>query len=778
MTAADGLAGAVWITTAAPIPPAGLRPAYEFRRRFEVSRRAGARLIVTAHGVYEAFLNGVRVGDEELAPGATSYRKTLHVQSHDVGDLLRDGENELRLVVSDGWFRGKCGPRRIADNFGTQIAVVARLDVEGNPLLLTDASWEVSAGSIVSADLMDGQQTDLRRIGEEQWVPVIESADPLTLDTSRLQRSTSPAVRRREIFAPRVIRRLTSGRQIVDFGQNLNGWVRLTVRSPRDTRIELTHGETLGPSGDLDLDNLAYHQGPGLPMIGVGQKDAVISRGVDGDVFEPRHTTHGFRYVAVDGLSDSLVESDIVAVQVRSDLSPIGTFHSGNQRVNDLHRIAVSSWRANTCDIPTDCPQRERWGYTGDFQIFVRSAAFLDDISGFSRKWLRSLADDQHPSGLIPNVAPHCGVPPVDPQRPISFDGAAGWGDAATIVPWELYRQYGDLEALLEAYPMMVAWVDHVAGMAAAQRHPTRVEGSPEPAEHERFLWDSGWQWGEWLEPGVKFDYAADRAVVATAYFSHSAGIVAEAAALHGHTDDMKRFRALSDSAADAWRREFLRPDGSVVPATQANYVRALAFGLIPPALASASAGHLVDLIARNGWRLSTGFLSTGLLLPVLADSGHADVAYRLLSQTEEPSWMTMLERGATTVWEAWDGVDADGVAHDSLNHYSKGAVISFLHEYAAGLRPLEPGYARIGIRPFPHRDLGSAAASLQTRSGRVASAWTWSEQRFSLRVTVPEGATAEVVLPDGAVHDVGAGEYRFDIDFAGEESDWQSVDK
>jgi len=762
--AAELLTGAQWITTSAPVPPAGQRPAYEFRAQFTLADvPEHAALHATAHGIYEAFINGVRVGDQELAPGATSYHKTLYVQSYEVASLLRAGSNELRFVVSDGWFRGKCGPRRLADNFGTEIALIARLDMPAETLV-TDTSWKVAEGAIISADLMDGQTTDLRRIGQENWEPAVFSGDVLTDDWSRLKSSPAPPVRTAQTYPAAAVTRLESGRQIVDFGQILNGRVRLRLHAAAGTSVTLTHGEALDAQGDLTLANLDYFQGPGKPVLGVGQRDVVISRGVDGDVFEPTHTTHGFRYVAVDGLEQDVQLDDIDAVLLRSDLPAISEFTTGNERVNELHRISVASWRANTLDLPTDCPQRERWGYTGDFQIFVRSAAFLENIDGFARKWLQSLADDQQPNGLVRNVAPHCGVPPVDPARPISFDGAAGWGDAATIVPAELFRQYGDPQVLAENYPMMSAWVDYAAGVAASGRHPSRVEARPEPAEHEQWLWDSGWQWGEWLEPDVPFDYFADKAVVATAYLARSAQIVADAARLLGKDADAVRFGDLAERAADAWRQEFLTAEGTVEPATQANIVRGLAFGLIPQEHVPAAAAQLVGLIEANGNRLTTGFLSTGLLLPVLADTGHADVAYRLLFQTEEPSWMTMLDRGATTVWEAWNGIDADGNAHESLNHYSKGAVIAFLHEYSAGITPLEPGYARIGIRPFPDRRLGSVAASLESPHGRVASSWVWEGDTFTLNVEVPAGTSAQVTLPNGAVHEVGPGTAQFSI--------------
>ncbi|MBO1739497.1 alpha-L-rhamnosidase [Leifsonia sp. TF02-11] len=759
---AEALADATWITTPDAVPAPGQRPAYEFRRTFDFTDTAtSAILTVTAHGVYEAFLNGERVGDFELTPGLTSYRKTLQVQQYDVTASIVAGRNELVLVVSDGWFRGRVGAHRVPDSFGTRTAVVAALAIEtaeGTIRVVTDSTWETGVGAIVQADLMDGQTSDLRRLGRTDWQRIAISDDALTQDTDRLVWSVAPPVRKAESFTPVAITRLASGRQVVDFGQNLNGWVRLTGLGPADTTIQLTHGEALDHDGDLTLEHLDIAVAPGLPKLPVGQRDTVISRGAPSDVFEPRHTSHGFRYVAVDGLEEDLAAEAITAHQVRTDLHHTGTFSSSDPRLNELHRIAVASWRSNSLDIPTDCPHRERWGYTGDFQIFARSAAYLDDISGFARKWLTSLADDQHGDGTITNVAPDCGIEP-DPVIPISFDGSAGWGDAATIVPWELYRAYGDPSILAETAPMMRAWVDYAARAAAGGRHPSREASRPEPAPHERFLWDTGWHWGEWLEPDVPFNPQGDPAIVATAYLAHSAQLTADAARVIGDVAEAERYARLAQDVADAWRTEFLNADGTLTVPTQANYVRGLAFGLIPAELTAAAADQLVRLIEENGTHLGTGFLSTGMLLPVLADNGYADVAYDLLFQGDEPGWLVMLERGATTVWESWSGIDAGGNPHESLNHYSKGAVVTFLHEYVAGIRPAEPGYPKVDIRPHLDERLTWAEGSLETPHGVIRSRWDRDGGKVTIRVSVPEGVAAIVHLPNGELHEVGAGE-------------------
>ncbi|WP_146032396.1 family 78 glycoside hydrolase catalytic domain, partial [Actinomyces qiguomingii] len=772
--------------TPTPTPVAGNRPAYELRTHLDASaaEAAGsARLTATAHGIYEAFLNGERVGDVELAPGATSYRKTLYVQTWDVTGMLREGENELRLVVSDGWFRGRCGASRIPDNYGEVTAVIAALtlgasspdagtgDEAGGPAVrrvVTGPGWEVTVGAITAADLMDGQTTDLLQLGREKWQPATAADTPLTRDRTRLAVSPGPPTRPGELLPALQIFQLPSGRQIVDFGRMLNGRVRMADLGPWGTRLTLTHFEVRNADGDMTTDHLRYAPPFRKEPYPIGQVDTIISRGVEGDVVEPRHTTHGFRYVAVDGANWPLDPDLITAVEVRSDLTQRGGFTCSNLDVNRLHARAMWAWRSNSCEVPTDCPQRERWGYTGDFQVFARTAAFFDDIAGFARKWLRSLADEQREDGTITNVAPNVGV---DDDSPLpDLDGAAGWGDAATIVPWEMYRAYGDVEALAEAYPMMRRWVERVERVAAAGRHPTRAENHPEWREHDRFLWDTGFQWGEWAEPGVEWDPQKDYGIVATAYFARSARIVADTAEILGERDDAVRFGELADRVAAAWRAEFVvrtkkskksgKPLIRLTESTQANYVRALAFDLLTPAQRADAAAGLASLIRRNHYRLSTGFLATGLLLPTLADAGYLELAYEVLLQREEPGWMVMVERGATSIWEEWNGIDAEGRPHGSQNHYAKGAVSTFLHEYVAGIRPAAPGYTAVEIAPRPGGGITSNRSFLETAGGPIELGWRITDEGFRMWGETPPGVPTTLRLPDGRVVETTGGKY------------------
>jgi alpha-L-rhamnosidase len=503
---------------------------------------------------------------------------------------------------------------------------------------------------------------------------------------------------------------------------------------------------------------------PFLPEpLSAGQVDSVVSAGREGDVFDPRFTTHGFQYVRIEGHPGPLGADDVTGVVVHTDLPARGTFTCNDQRINRLHDAAVWSLRGNACDIPTDCPTRERAGWTGDWQLYVPTATFLYDVAGFSAKWLRDLAAGQWEDGTLTGMAP---MPVAERSGFLrTTNGSAGWGDAAVLVPWEIHQEYGDLALLEETWPMVVGWLDRVERMATTDRHPDRVAGSAQPAAHERFLWDTGFHWGEWLEPGGEpQDFpafvAADKSDVATAFYAWSTRHAAQIAELLGKPDDATRYAELSAAVVDAWRTEFLDADGHVTPYTQANLVRALRFGLVPDELRQQAADDLADLVRKADTHLETGFLATPDLLPVLADHGHLDLAYELLLQDTEPSWLTMIDRGATTMWERWEGIDENGVPHESLNHYSKGAVVSFLHRYVAGLQRVEPTWRRFRVEPRPGGGITRASAVHETPHGTASVAWERGE-RLEVTVTVPPGCVAEVVLPDGAT-EVGPGTHVF----------------
>jgi alpha-L-rhamnosidase len=441
-------------------------------------------------------------------------------------------------------------------------------------------------------------------------------------------------------------------------------------------------------------------------------------------------------------------------VVVHSDLRRTGWFECSDERLNRLHEAAVWSFRDNACDIPTDCPHRERYGWTGDWQVFAPTAAFLYDVAGFSAKWLRDLAADQRSDGAVAH-----GVPDTMPAEVSKNEvpiGSAGWGDAAVIVPWEMYCAYGDTRLLEDQWNSMASWVEYALRCARQGRHPNRAALRPEASEYEAYIWDTGFHWGEWAEPGDDvsdiFAQKRDEGVVATAYMHLSCRLLADIASLLNRGAAAARYRELATSTKLAWQHEFIGADGLLIPDTQATYTRALAFDLVPNDARPRMADRLVQLIRGAGNHLGTGFLATPFLLPVLADTGYPDVAFTLLLQNTEPSWLNMIDRGATTIWEYWDGIGRDGVVHRSLNHYTKGVVISFLHRYVAGIRPGsgEPAYRRFRVEPLIGGGIRSASAILDSPYGRIATSWRLEANTFVLDVLVPPGTCAEVRLPNG----------------------------
>jgi alpha-L-rhamnosidase len=622
-------------------------------------------------------------------------------------------------------------------------------------------------GAIVQADLIAGERVDQRvRADDLEW----RDAMVVDRDVAVLCASPAPPVCRIETLRPLSVTRLGPTRHVVDLGQNVNGWVRLADAGPAGTVVTLTHGEALDAAGDVTLEHLQPVEYPSMDRLDAGQVDVVVSDG-SGRAFEPRHTTHGFRYVRVEGHPGPLTEDDVTGVVVHTDLRRTGWFECSDTDLNRLHEAAVWSFRGNACDVPTDCPQRERAGWTGDWQIFAPTAAFLYDVAGFSTKWLRDLAADQRADGAVRNFAPDMAPEGADDSFVKTFiEGSSGWGDAAVLVPWAMWLGYGDRRLLEEQWESMTRWIGFAEHVAATKRHPSRIERAPEPGPHEQYLWDTGFHWGEWLEPDVdQSDFFAnmattDFAIVATAFLAHSAAVLSRIASVLGRPEDERRYAELAKNARNSWCAEFTEIDGRVRSIRQADCVRALAFRLVPDTHRAVVAAQLAQLVRDAGTHLNTGFLATPDLLPVLAEHGHLDLAYELLFQRTPPSWLAMIDRGATTIWEDWNGIDDAGNATASLNHYSKGAVISFLHRNVAGIRVVAdgPGYRHFVIQPEPGGGLTWARAALESPYGRIETSWSAGDGNLHLEVTVPPGTTAEVVLPDGARAEVGPGRATF----------------
>jgi alpha-L-rhamnosidase len=754
--------------------PFGTRPAHILRTTFTAAEVVRARLYSTALGVYEVFLNGERAGTVELAPGSTSYDRTLYAQAADVTSSLLPGANTVEIVLSDGWYRGQVGAFRKPAGWGELLAARLELHLEladgSRQTVRTDERWTSAPSPITRADLMDGQITDfLAARGPER--PVLVDA----VTAPPIDWSPAPPVRRIEDRPVASLTRLPDGAWIADFGQNASGWIALTDLGPAGTRTVIDHGEHLDPvTGDLTTTHLDI-QRPGDPVTVFVQHDEAVSSGAADELFEPRHTVHGFRYARLQRGEVPLDASSLTMRVVHTDLRTTGTFACSHQDLNHLHEVARWSFRGNAVDVPTDCPTRERIGWTGDYQVFLPSAARLYDVSGFSRKWLRSVRDDQLDDGRIANFSPDGRrIKLRGDKRLDMMTGSAGWGDAIVLVPWELYRTYGDRQVLAENWDAMLRWVEWALATARTARHPSRVARSEVPLPHEEFIWDGSFHWGEWAEPKPRTGdgspestdddpeawMTTDKGEVGTAFLYRSAVTLAGIARVLGREAAADRYTGLGERIKEAWRTEFLHDTGRTTADTQASYVRALAYGLAPEKLRDAVATRLTELIEEAGTHLGTGFLSTAHLLPVLADTGHVDLAYRVLLQRTSPSWLGMLDRGATTVWEEWDGVDEDGNANASLNHYSKGAVIQFLHTHTLGLRQAANSVAweRFVVAPVPHASVDWARGTFDSPRGTIAVEWRLVDDELDITVDVPPTAFATVVFPDGAEVTAGPG--------------------
>ena len=698
-------------------PPVG-EPPLDLRREFTLAREpVRARLYATARGVYEARLNGTRVGDLELAPGWTEYHRRIQYQTYDVTSLLRKGGNVLAATVADGWWSGFVGfdERRAARHYGDHPEFLAQLVVDfadgSRQVVATDAAWHERPGPVRSADLLMGEHVDLSMV-EEPWRPVAvlgTEPGPLVAEPDHPVRIT------REV-APVSVTTREPGRFIVDFGQNLVGRVRLTVRGAGfGQRISLRHAEILD-GGELYVENLRRARAT----------DVHIAGGGDVEVFEPRFAVHGFRYLEVSGYPGDLSAIDVTARVLHNDTPWTGHFECSDPMVNQLQANISWGQRGNFVAVPTDCPQRdERLGWLGDAQIFAPTASRNADVATFLARWLRDVVTGQDADGAFRDVAPALLIP---------REAAPAWGDAGVIIPWHLWRVYGDRRVLAECFDAMVAWVAHI------RRHNPDL----------RWRHRTGNSYGDWLQ----LDVTTPRDVLSTAYFARSAQLVAQAADVLGRHDVAAEHRALHAAIRDAFIESYVDGNGRVEGGTQTAYLLALAFGLVPAELVPAAVAHLAADIEKRDNRLTTGFVGVALLCPVLADHGRADLAYALLQQEEFPSWGYSIRQGATTIWERWDGWTEHGgfqaAAMNSFNHYSLGSVGDWLYGRVAGIdqTPESVAYSELLLRPLPGGTLTWARAEQETARGRVACGWSRDGDRVTVTATVPPGSTAVLEVP------------------------------
>ncbi|MFK4296498.1 alpha-L-rhamnosidase [Arthrobacter sp. GAS37] len=766
LTLAGGYLGGPWQAEAIGLPAVAgeeipLGQPGQLRHEFTVGPGlTRGTLFATAHGVYQAEINGSEVDDQVLKPGWTAYADRLNHETTDVTSLLRAGANAVGVWLAGGWYTEKYGFHGFAKPFyGVQPAVKVELHLEyadgTRQTVASGPDWRgTTAGALVSSGIYAGEAFDARRLevgwsspgfDDSHWLPAFVDSGAVDFKSwAEATPAVAPPVRRIEEMPVREVLTTPSGATVLDFGQNLVGRLRIRVSGDAGHRITLRHAEVL-EGGELSL----------RPLRLASATDSYTLAGGGEEEWEPRFTFHGFRYAQVDNWPGELDPAAITAVVIHNDMRRTGWFECSDPMLNRLHENALWGMRGNFLALPTDCPQRdERLGWTGDIQVFSPTASYLYDSLGFLSSWLQDLAIEQsHRNGVVPIVVPAVlGML----ESPV-----AAWGDAATVVPWVLYERFGDRGLLGRQYQSMCDWADALL----------RVRDSSG-------LWQGQMQLGDWLDPAAPPDKpGAARThgdIVASAYLFRSLELAAKAAAVLGADDDHGKYSTLAEDVRSAFLSEYVTPSGRMVSDAQTAYSLALMFGICTDPVQRQALGHrLAELARLGGYRIATGFVGTPLIADALTITGHMDAAERLLTQTECPSWLYPVTQGATTIWERWDSILEDGSINPgemtSFNHYALGAIADWMHRTVAGLAPAAPGYRKQHIAPRPLRSLQHASTSHETPYGLASAAWKRSGERIRVEAVVPPGTTAVVSLPDGSEEfEVGSGRHAWTVPDAG----------
>ncbi|MFW5861225.1 MAG: family 78 glycoside hydrolase catalytic domain [Spirochaetota bacterium] len=733
------------------------------RKTFTIKKRIrSASLVLTACGLYKGYVNGQAVGNQVFMPGFTDYTRRLQFQSYDVTSMLNKGENVIGVILGDGWYRGKLGLFSRRYQYGLKTKLLAVLEITyddgSNELIHTDTTWKATQdGPILKSDWKDGEIYDATceidgwntvSFDDSQWHEVYPSPYEGALVPTEGEK-----ILEHETFKPEVF--ITpDGSTVLDFGQNMYGYVKFVVTGKSGHTVTLQHGETLDEKGNFTLKNLSPEGGfmwkidPLLQKIIYTLKEGKQS-------YKPSFTAHGFRYVKLENWPEQVRPENFTAIAIYSDMQETGYFQCSNPMINQLVGNAKWSQKSIFLDVPTDCPTRERAPWTGDISVFAEAGSYMMNTKKFLAKWLKDLALRQRDDGCVPNFIPSVG------WDSDFFDGSAGWGDAAITVPFTLYTFFGDKTILKTQYDSMVKWMDFLEKRAKKSHPLSWFRKNP----YRKYTIDTGYHWGEWLEPGSVMSLTIAKniikpdAEVATAYFAYSSKLMAEVAGILGKTDHAQKYRELHENIKKAYRYNFTK-NGKVRSRRQCRYIRPVALDLLPDEEKKQNIRKLNEIVIHNNYRIGTGFLTTPFILPVLCEYGFVETAYRMIQNTERPGWLYAIRKGATTIWENWNGIDEKGVPRDSLNHFAYGAVVGWLFKYVAGIAAIEPAFKKIRIKPVPHHSLTFVKCSFDSPSGIIKSEWTIIKGQFTLKVEVP--VAAEVIMPDDSHHQVTGGIHTF----------------
>lgn len=711
-----------------------MRPSPLFRKEFSSNKKiVSATAFITAHGMYEAHLNGVRIGEAYLTPGWTSYKKRLQYQTYDVTNLVKNGGNAIGVMLGNGWYRGIIGFNNNINVYGKDIALLFQLNIkysDGSTQIITgDDTWKSSAGEVRYAEIYNGETVDAR-MNKQGWLFAgyddknwsgVKVAD---FSFDNLIATCNEAVTKHETFKPVHIFTTPRGEHVIDFGQNLVGWIILKAKGNAGDTITVSHAEVLDKEGNFYITNLREAKA----------QDRYILKDNAEAIFEPHFTWHGFRYAKIEGMHGDLNADNFTAVALYSDMPPTGTFASSNAMINQLQHNIQWGQKGNFLDVPTDCPQRdERLGWTGDAQVFSRTASFNMNVNSFMDKWTRDITADQFANGSVPFVIPNV--------LGEGAGGSTGWADVSTIVPWNMYLAYGDKKILADQYGSMKAWVDYMTNQS------------------KKNLWQSGFHFGDWLfyrpdDDNSGMAAVTDKYLIAQCFYAHSTQLLINAANVLDKKEDAASYTDLLQKIKAAFIKEYTTPNGRLVSGTQTAYVLALNFDMLPDSLRMQAAKRLADNIKTYNNHLTTGFLGTPYLCHVLTRFGYDDMAYKLLLQDTYPSWLYPVKMGATTIWERWDGQKPDSTFEtpgmNSFNHYAYGAIGDWMYRKMAGLDTYDDGvgYKHIKIQPHIGGNFTNASASLKTYYGTVGNSWKIDSDQLMMDVEIPANTTATIYMP------------------------------
>lgn len=725
---------AQWISAPESVIPADSEQAPMLRKAFAAGTGVRkARIYATALGLYELELNGVRVGDSYFTPGWTSYKHRLQVQTYDVTALVQEGGNALGAMLGKGWYRGNLAWEHQRDIYGNKCALLLQLHIEYDDgrteIVGTDDSWKAAGSPILMSELYHGETYDARlelsgwsdaAYDDGSWKPVEAIAHSFDI----LVAQENDPVRKTGEIKPIALITTPLGETVLDFGQNMVGWVRFSVAGKAGDTVEIHHAEVLDKDGNFYTEN----------MRAAKVTIRYTLQGGERETYEPRFTFQGFRYIRLQGFGANVSLDDFTGIVLHTDMATTGAFQCSDPLINQLQHNIEWGLKGNFLDVPTDCPQRdERLGWTGDAQMFVRTASYLNNIAPFFTKWSRDLAADQRRDGGVPFVIPNV----------LNDDShsSSAWGDAAVICPWTIYVAYGDTRILEEQYDSMKAWVEYI-----------RSQGD------NAYLWNTGFHFGDWLGLDSKPDSyigATDRDYIATAFYAYSTSLLQKTADILGKTEDADKYAELYARIVAAFTQEFVTPTGRLSVPTQTAQVLGLTFGLLEGAAKERAVAKLMELLEESKFHLTTGFVGTPYLNFALSENGQLEAAYKLLFQQDYPSWLYQVTKGATTIWEHWDGIKEDGSFWskdmNSFNHYAYGAIGDWLYRCVAGIDVVEgtAGYKRISIRPQPGEGLTWAEGRLDAMYGEIVSRWSRGEDgAMTLQVAIPANTTASIVLP------------------------------